>query len=380
MQWEIVPYFCGLVAIDSESRDERKIADRIKADLSTLGAEVYEDDCHTKTGGNTGNIFASFKGRIEKKPILFCAHIDTVKPGIGIKPVVKDGCVFGDGTTVLGADDKSGVTQIILGIKKVLDSGFEHAPIEVLFTVSEEIGLLGAKHFDRSKISASLGYALDAQDIGEIVNGAPSQNSILIQIRGKEAHAGVEPEKGINAIRVASEAIAAMPLGRIDFETTSNMGVISGGVATNIVPKLVEIKGEARSHNPQKLEQVCKDISKAVNQAVERHATEHAKAQCEIIIHKEYESFYVHEQEAPVALAASAMKAIGIKPDIRKGGGGSDANILNSSKCKIVIIGTGMKKYHTVDEFIEIADLEKGVELVGEIIRTYSQSQRLYLC
>ncbi|MDD2331710.1 MAG: M20/M25/M40 family metallo-hydrolase [Candidatus Cloacimonetes bacterium] len=373
MAWEIVPYFCELVLLDSESRDERRMADRILQDLKALGAEVFEDDCAISNQGNAGNIFACFPGKVEKAPLLFCAHLDTVVPGRGVKPVVSATRISSDGSTVLGSDDKSGVAQIILGIKAILDSKEEHAPIEVLFTVSEEIGLLGTKHFDSSRIKSALGYALDTQDIGEIVCGAPSQNSITIKITGKEAHAGVEPEKGINAIRVASEAIAAMPLGRIDFETTANMGVIQGGIATNIVPKEVFIKGEARSHNPQKLEQICKSISTAVGKAVEKHTVGNDKATCEIKIHPEYKSFFIPESSPAIVLAARAMQKLGITPDIRKGGGGSDANILNKEDCPIVILGTGMQRYHTVHEYIEIADLEKGKALVSEIIRQYSR-------
>ncbi len=373
MKRDIVDYFIHLAGIDSESKDERAIADALIADLKALGAEVVEDDIHKLTGGNTGNIFATFKGDVPKQPILFCSHLDTVKPGLGVKPRLEGSRVVSDGSTVLGADDKSGVAEIICGIEEILTSNLPHAPIEVLFTVSEEIGLLGAKHFDKSKLKSALGFALDTQEIGEIVIGAPAQNSIFITINGKEAHAGVEPEKGINAIRVASEAIAAMPLGRIDFETTSNMGVICGGMATNIIPNKVEIKGEARSHNPAKLEQICKDIVSAVELTVQRHANSYGKATCEIKIHQEYASFFVSEDQAPVSLAKKALDMLQIDAKVQKGGGGSDANIINAGGVPTVIIGTGMHAYHTVHEYIETADLHKGAAIVAQLIKLYSQ-------
>ncbi|MBP7899319.1 MAG: M20/M25/M40 family metallo-hydrolase, partial [Candidatus Syntrophosphaera sp.] len=216
MQDEVVNYFLELISIDSESGDERAIIDRLKADLKALGAKVEEDDAYILTGGNAGNLYAQIPGNLNKKPILFCAHSDTVKPGKGIKPIVKDGIIYSDGTTILGSDDKSGIAELITAIKEIIESGEKHPPIEVLITVSEEVGLLGAKHFDKSRLESAWGYALDTHQVEELVIGAPAQNSIQITFLGKESHAGVEPEKGINAIRVAAEAITAMPLGRID--------------------------------------------------------------------------------------------------------------------------------------------------------------------
>jgi tripeptide aminopeptidase len=365
-------YFMELVQIDSESRNERAMVNRLKQDLTELGFSVEEDNCHLQTGGNAGNIYAFLPGKKDMKPILFCAHVDTVRPGIGVKPQILDGKIVSDNTTILGADDKSGVAQIVLGIKNILDSGFEYPPIEVLLTVSEEVGLLGARYFDKTKLKSEIGYALDSEDIGEFMIGAPSQNTIKIKVKGKEAHAGVEPEKGINAIRVAAEAIAAIPIGRIDFETTANIGVISGGMATNIVPNLVEIKGEARSHNMEKLAQVTNDIVSTFEKAAARHKLEKYEAKVEIEVNTEYKSFFMDESHRVVQIAKTAAESLGVVPRFVKGGGGSDANIINAEGVAMIVAGTGMHGYHTVDENILIADLEKGVELVSQIIRTYS--------
>ena len=372
MQADIISYFMDLVVIDSESRDERAIADKLIKDLRALGAEVSEDDSTSFTKGSTGNIFARFPGKVDKAPILFCSHIDTVVPGKGIKPRIEDGRIYSDGSTVLGADDKSGVAQIMMGIKAVKDSGIDHAPIEVLFTVCEEIGLLGSKSFDKSLLKSAFGYAFDTQNVGDLVLGAPSQNSFVITIYGKEAHAGVEPEKGINAIKVASEAIAAMPIGRIDFETTSNIGLISGGMATNIVPNKVEIRGEARSHNPQKLDRVCADIRKAVEDAVNRHQGNLAKASFCFDMETEYKSFRVAEDALAVTLAKSALQNLGIEARTAVGGGGSDANNIGAAGISTIICGTGMMRYHTVNEFIAIKDLESGTAFVSELISLYA--------
>ncbi len=373
MNTDVIQYFLELIAIDSESRDERAMIDRLKADLAALGATVTEDDSQLSTQGNAGNLHALIPGKIDKKPILFCAHADTVKPGKGIKATLKEGIIRSDGTTVLGGDDKSGVAEIVMGIREIVASGENHAPVEVLITVSEEIGLLGAKHFDKSQLRSALGYALDAHRVGDLVVGAPAQNSIKIVVTGKEAHAGVEPEKGINAIRVAAEAIAAMPLGRIDHETTCNIGIISGGTATNIVPNRVEIKGEARSHNAPKLEQLTQDIRHALESTIQRHQYDFGAAAFTWEAKQEYQSFFLKDSEPAVQLALDALRDAGIEARLMVGGGGSDANIINATGLPMVICGTGMNKVHTVGEDIEAEELRRGAAFIAALIRRYSQ-------
>jgi tripeptide aminopeptidase len=373
MTQDLISYFLELVQIDSESRNERGVADKLKRDLIELGFRVEEDDAGEKTGGNAGNIYAYLPGKKESDPLLFCAHIDTVRPGNGIRPEIQEGRIVSAGETILGADDKSGVAEIIFGIKEVISSGEAYPPLEVLFTVCEEIGLLGARYFDKSRLKSKLGYAFDSEAIGEFMTGAPSQNTIKIKVFGKEAHAGVEPEKGINAIRVAAEAIAAIPMGRIDFETTANVGVINGGMATNIVPNLVELKGEARSHNPQKLEQVTNDIISAFQKAAARHKLENVEARVEIEVKTEYRSFFMEESKPVVQIARKALDKLNVTPNFGKGGGGSDANIINAEGVEMIVAGTGMHGYHTVDENILVADLKAGAAIVSELIRTYLQ-------
>ncbi len=370
---DVIQYFLELVAIDSESRDERAMMDRLKADLEELGAKVEEDDAHLKTGGNAGNLYAFIPGSVDRKPILFCAHADTVKPGKGIKAITTEGRIHTDGKTVLGGDDKSGIAEMIQGIKAVLESGEEHAPIEILITISEEIGLLGAKNFDTSKLSSAFGYALDTHRVGDLAVGAPAQNSIEIEIRGKEAHAGVEPEKGINAIVVAAEAIAAMPMGRIDHETTCNIGIIEGGTATNVVPPLVRIKGEARSHNMVKLEQITQDMRHAVETAIRRHGYDFGKAEYDWQMHGEYQSFHIGDEEPVVRHALEAASSLGIEARVELSGGGSDANIINAAGIPMIICGTGMHNVHTVNEDIQIEELRRGKEFISALIRKYSE-------
>ncbi len=373
MQDDVVSYFLRLVAIDSESRNERSMADVLKLDLEELGAVVEEDNCHKHSDGNAGNLYAYIPGKIDKKPILFCAHMDTVTPGNGIKARIENGRICTDGTTILGGDDKSGIAEIMIAVKRIVESGIDHAPIEVLFTVSEEIGLIGAKCFNKGKLQSAFGYALDAHQVGELVIGAPSQNSFIITIYGKEAHAGVEPEKGLNAIRIASEAICAMPMGRIDFETTCNVGKIIGGSATNIVPNQVILKGEARSHNSNKLKQVCEDIRHAVERTIAKYDNEIGKADFSFKMETEYDAFAIAEDAPVVKLAQNALRQLDIPFTTGKGGGGSDANIFNAAGIPMIIVGTGMNRVHTVAEDIYIEQLHKGALFVAEMIRQYSE-------
>lgn len=373
MQTDVVKYFLELVGIDSESKNERKVADKLIADLVSLGAEVFEDDAHLEHGGNSGNVFARFAGDPSKDAIFFCAHMDTVRPGNNIKAIISDGVIHTDGTTILGGDDKSGVAEIMIGIQRVLQSGESHAPIEVLFTICEEIGLLGARHFDKSLLKAKFGFAFDSHEVGEVLIGAPSADKFNIIIHGKEAHAGVEPEKGINAIRVASEAIALMPNGRLDHESTCNMGKISGGIATNIVPKQIMIWGEARSHDNAKLDGIISQIQHALETAVQKHQSPQGKASYEFHNTREYEAFSIAEDHPTVLLAKKALEGLGIEAKIKKGGGGSDANIINLAGIPTVICGSGMDKVHTVREQIKVSELERGADFVQAMIIEHSK-------
>ena len=373
MKLNVIDYFISLVKIDSESKNEKAVAEQLAKDLQELGAEIKFDNANEKTGGNVGNLYGYFPGNIDKTPILFCAHMDTVVPGIGVKPQIKEDRIVSDGTTVLGADDKSGIAEIICGINEILSEGKDHAPIEVLFTISEEIGLLGAKHLDYSMIKSKIGYALDSHAVGELTIGAPSQNNLKITIHGKKSHAGAAPEEGVNAIQIAAKAIAKMPMGRIDEETTCNIGIINGGNATNIVPDCVKIQGEARSHNPEKLQKVTDQMVAAINDTVKDFKLGDFKATADINVETEYHAFLLSEDDPVVKLSNAACQNIGITPKTNVGGGGSDVNIFNKNGLKMAICGSGMENVHTVDEFIKLDSLTTGTAWVKAIIEEYSK-------
>jgi len=373
MKETVVDYFVSLITIDSESKNEKAVASKIAEDMRLLGADVKFDEAHEKTGGNIGNLYGYFHGNNNKKPILFCAHMDTVVPGNGIKPQIKDDRIVTDGTTILGSDDKSGIAEIIWAIKELKESGKDHAPVEVLFTISEEIGLLGAKYFDLADIKSEFGYALDSHKIGEVIIGAPSQNSMNFTIHGKESHAGATPEFGVSAIQIAAEAISKMKLGRIDDETTCNIGIIKGGTATNIIPKEVILEAEARSHSTEKLDKITQEIEQTLKETVAKYKLGEFQASLDIDIVKEYPAFIMKEDDPCIQLARKATENLELPFTCGVSGGGSDANIFNSKGLKMAVVGSGMEEVHTVNEYIKLSDLENGTKWVKEVIREYSK-------
>jgi len=349
-QGRLLDVFLHLVRIASPSGHEQEIAAYLWRYLEDLGIPMVSDE--------TGNLYAYVDG--EGSPLAFTAHMDTVTPCEGVVPVVADGIVRSDGTTILGADDKSGIAAILEVVATLRDGGGIHRPLDLLFTVQEEVGLVGAKAVEVERLRARMAIGLDAEgEQGTMVVSAPGQNSLDAVVHGKAAHAGVEPEKGINAIRVAAEAIAAMPLGRIDEETTANIGVISGGRATNIVPDRVELRGEARSRDAGKLA-VQTD---AMVTALERSA-DAAGAQVSVDVTRAYDGYRLDEDDPLIELVSAAMRSLGLVPRYKVTGGGSDANVFNARGMRTVQISTGMREVHTTNENIAVADMAAAAELL----------------
>ncbi|MBM4431625.1 MAG: M20/M25/M40 family metallo-hydrolase [Chloroflexi bacterium] len=335
--------FLKLVQIDSPSREEAAIAQELEARLQALGLTVERDGLN--------NVIASLPG--QGTPLLLAAHMDTVMPGRGIKPVVKDGVVYSDGTTILGSDDKSGIAVILEVLQTIQERQLPHPPLEVVITVQEEIGLIGAKSLDLSRLSAREGISLDCGGpVGTIVVSAPSQNSLNVVVHGKAAHAGANPELGIDAILVTAQALVNMPLGRVDDETTANFGLIKGGTARNIVPDRVELIGEARSHHPAKLQAQTERMVEAF-----QSAARNAGATVDVDLSRSYDGYRLTEGDGLVRRLMAACTAVGVQPMLKATGGGSDANIFNAQGMKVVNISPGMTGAHTMDEHIAVADM-----------------------
>lgn len=370
--------FKFLVEIDSISKEEATISSEIKKILESLGAETVVDSAGDKIGGNSGNLIAKFKGNKKATPLLLNAHMDTVEPGKGITAVLKEGIFTSDGTTILGADDKSAIAIILETIKIIQENDLPYGPIEIVLTVCEEIGLLGAKHLDLSLIESEYGYALDATDTEGIVTRAPSANRLEFKIHGKDAHAGAAPEKGINAISLASKAIAKLEIGRIDHETTCNIGMIEGGMAINIVPNLVTVKGEARSHDEEKLSKITNEIVSSFKEVVEHYkeaSSDDGLPRLEVYVENDFSRTFIPDEHPVVLLACKAAENLGRKMVAKTTGGGADANILFGKGIVTGVLGTGMRDMHTVREYVRLDDMVKTVELLLEIIRVHATTQ-----
>lgn len=369
--------FQELVQIDSVSRKEGAIAGVLKEIFEALGGEVLFDDAGPKVDGETGNLVARFKGSGARvAPLLLNAHMDTVQPGEGVKVRFSDGLFTSDGTTILGADDKSALAVIIETLRVLHEGNLAFGPLEVLVTVCEEIGLLGAKNLDYAMLSARYGYSIDAKDTDGIVIRAPSANHVQFKIYGRDAHAGAAPEKGINAIHLAGKAIADLRLGRIDEETTANIGLIEGGKATNIVPALVTVSGEVRSHDPEKLRaetgQIVETFTRHVSNYKKVFPSEDGLPRLEVDVREDFAVIRIPEDHPVVTLAKEAASNLGRRVETKMSGGGSDANIFFGHGVVTGILGTGMSDIHTVRESIRLDDMVKCAELLLEIIRLHA--------
>jgi tripeptide aminopeptidase len=357
--------FENLVRIDSLSLNERETADYLKRKLAEIGCEVTEDYGAKAVSGTAGNVIARFAGTDSSlTTVLLSAHMDTVTPGEGIRPVRDGNIIRSSGDTILGADDASGLSVILEVLRLLRENGGRYPDIEVVFSFSEEKGLLGAKALDIGKLRAKYGYVVDSgAPVSRIIVQAPTHVTFNVAIRGKAAHAGVEPEKGIDAVQVAARAIAEMQLGRIDEETTANLGVISGGSATNIVCDLVSIKGEVRSLDRQKLDANVDAILKAFDRNCRK-----AGAVLEFDPTTEYETYRISRSSKVCTRLQQAAERLGITLSFEAAGGGSDANIFNANGIECVVVSGGYSKPHTLEEYLDIGEFEKTVSLLYEAI------------
>ena len=305
--------------------------------------------------------------------MLICAHMDTVAPGEGVKPIVEGDIIRTDGTTVLGGDDKSGCAIICEAIHQLREQRIPHGPVEAVFTICEEIGLLGARHLDLSMIEAREGLVYDSDSPGYLFVRAPAAKALRFTVRGLEAHSGMAPERGLSAIKIASEAIAAMRLGRVDDETTANLGLIQGGRALNIVPNEVVVRGECRSRDNAKLERQVQHMVQCFESAVERASVtlegHRFNASLEYSVRTEYEAMNLPDDTPIVRKVIEAARRAGrvVKPEAT--GGACDANILNRRGLVVANLGTGMRDIHTVREWLDVNDMVSTAEVTLELIR-----------
>ena len=353
--------FVQLVQIDSGSENEAEIAQFLARRLEELGAEfVAVDEASKKLGGTGGNVFARFRGTVNAPPILLTAHMDTVSPTKNLRLVRTDEQIATDGTTILGADDKAGIALILEAIQTLRERRLSHPPLEVVFTVREEKGLLGAKVFDKAQLRARYGLVVDgAGKPGDFIIGSPTHIRFEVTFIGKAAHAGLETEKGRNAIAMGAAAIAAMSWGRLDSETTANVGVIEGGQAMNIVPDRCRLVGEFRSHDPQKIKRLVQRWQKTCQQVARRFG-----GKAELRMETTFEAVRLSPNEPILWAAMQAAKSLGLTPRLIRMGGGTDGNVFTAHGIRCLVLPTGGENYHSPQERLILRDFY----LMGDLL------------
>ena len=366
--------FLLLASISSPSRREGAIARRLEAILKGMGASVEVDGAGERVGGNTGNLLARFPGNTPgAPPFLLSGHMDTVGPAEAIHPVVEGHVVRTDGTSVLGGDDKAGVVAILEAIRALRERQIPHGDLEVVLTICEEYGLLGAKHFDTGRLRARRGLVLDVDGVCELITRAPAANRLTFTVHGLAAHAGICPEQGMSAIQIAAEAIAVMKLGRVDAETTANLGVVQGGLAGNIVPEWVTVRGETRSQSLEKLEAQTAHMRRCFEEGAGRHRVRvgdrQHEAQVATEVDRQYGRLDLPDDAAIVRLVQSAAAATGRTCPTRGTGGGSDANVFVERGLEVANLACGMREIHTVNEWVDLRDIVLTAGLVVETVR-----------
>jgi len=365
--------FTTLCEIDSPSKQEGRVAEYLKSVFVEMGAEVSEDDSAKQTGSDCGNLFVRFPdGGLDKEPVFFNCHMDTVLPAIGVK-VKREGDVFTSaGDTVLGSDDKAGIAVLIEVMRTLQEKNIPYGPVEYVFTTCEEVGLLGVKALDPSDIKGKIGYALDSSGINRVIVGAPAANRITAKIKGVASHAGLSPEKGISAIHLAAKAIARLKLGKLDSESTANIGLIQGGTATNIIPESVVVHGEVRSHTLSKLEDYIQKIKDAFQEEVDNWTDPEnvieGQPSLDFRVVEEYPVMKLDKESAVIKRIEESAATLDSKLDYVVAGGGSDANIFNSFGIQCAILSTGMDKVHSTQETIKLSDIALTADLVMAIL------------
>ncbi|TMK71610.1 MAG: M20/M25/M40 family metallo-hydrolase [Actinobacteria bacterium] len=366
MASDVLDLFTELAALPSPPGEERAVADAVARYLSGLGLDVDEDDAGAKVGSTIGNLYCRVEPRAdgEGTPLFLCAHLDTVPPTGPIEPVVDDGVVRNAGGTILGADNKSAVAVMLEATRRVVAENRPHAGIELLFTPKEEVGLLGAAAFEHGRLRAHVGYVYDqAAPIGDVILGAPYSHSMEVRFHGRAAHSGMYPEEGRSAIAAAARAIADLRLGRIDDETTANVGTIHGGTAGNIVPEWCTFLAEVRSHDERKLQDVVQEMLDAIAFAA---GLEDCEVETEV--RKSYRGYRFKRDDDVVRIAHQALERSGFTPSYGLSGGAADANVFNEHGLRCLNLANGMQDIHTPDERIAVDDLERMVEVTLALV------------
>ena len=352
----IVQTFCDLARIDSPSGEEEEIAQHLIRKLEDMGLNVVRDDY--------GNVVANDGG---DDPLILSAHMDTVEPGRGVRPSVLEERIVSDGSTILGGDCKAGVAAIMEALESIFEDDIPHRSIEVAFTREEEIGLVGARNLDFSLLSGKEAVVFDGEGPpSQITSSSPEYVGFDIEITGRAAHAGAEPEKGISAIRIAAEIITRLPQGRLDDETTFNVGTIEGGTVRNAVPELTTVHGEFRSRNIESLDGLRLQVDEVINEV----GSMFPDADIQRHLHTEFVAYNLPEDDPALARVKSALTELGLTPTLKPSGGGTDGNVFRLNDISAVVVGMADHGMHTVREYVTIPDLVDAAHLCETLLRT----------
>ena len=349
--------FVRMCSVDSYFGDEERVAAIIRPVLEPLGIAFKQDAI--------GNIMGRWPGRgSARRPVMLNAHMDTVRPTPGMTPVVDDEAVRSDGSSVLGADDKAGVAAVVEALRAAHAAGIDHAPIDVVFTVGEDVGHKGSKAFDAAAIEARVGIVFDAGGpVGDVVTRAPGTRRFTARFVGKAAHAGIAPELGASAIAMMARAIDGMPIGRVDDESTANIGTIAGGEATNIIAPMAELRGEVRSLSESRLAELAGSMRAAMDAAAEAFG-----GRVDYDVYETYPAYSLDDNDPAVLLADRAIRAAGLAPRHVPSGGGSDAAEFISMGITCANLGMGYENVHSPDEFMPHTALRSIGEVAYQVI------------
>jgi tripeptide aminopeptidase len=354
--------FVRYCEIESPSGQERKMVDALTEDLRGLGLEVEEDEA--------GNLLARIEGPESAPTVLLCAHTDTVPLDGPVEVVSENGLLTNRHEAILGADNKAAIATIMAALRRIVRQGKPAAGVEVVFTTGEELALKGAKAFDRSLLTSDFGYVFDhATPIGEIVLASPTYYSLEARFKGQAAHAGIRPEAGHNAIAAASRAIAALRIGRIDPETTANVGRIEGGTAANVVAERCYVQLETRSLDDVRAGEIVSEMVDAI-----AGAASDSECDVETSVERLFQSYRLPRTAPAVEVAAAALRDCDIEPIYITSGGGSDANVFIQADLPVVNLANGTERNHQPDESVTVEALETMLDVTIAIVTQAGRS------
>lgn len=369
----LLTLFLEIAKINGPSMREQPVADFLVKALTELGFTLEFDEAHKSFNGEVGNLIAWREGTDSSiPPLFFSTHMDTVLPTKGLQPIIKEGVIYSDGTTILGADDRAALAAYLEGVQAIIESGVPHGPIELILTVNEQKGLVGAAHMDYSKAKSKVGYIFDSSgDVGQIILKGPYSSRIWMDVKGNAAHIALNAEEGNSAFLIAAEGLLNMNLGSIDEETLANIGIMEGGELTSIIPGFVTVAGEVRSFSKEKLEQQLKHMEEVMIEAAEKKG-----GKVSIRIEKKYSGFDIPKDHVLTKTVESAAQNIKVKPYLTETLGGADTNVLNENGLTCLTLGNGFQNIHSFRESISVENLINTGRLTAALIEQWYENHK----